>query len=260
MILSRRVSLDGIQMDEIDEAVVIRRVDTGVSHESVNAVNRMGGFGQRMTSQHWETLEVSVAYAIDVNKRELERRREIFDAVAAWANRKGWLQTTAQPGKRMRVDKTVMPTAGDLWDWTDEFTILFRAYGVPFWQAETPSVLEIPGVQIGSAAFEVGGSIPTVADVTAKNISGQTIDRISITVGGNVFTFDKLGLAGNETLSINHGTDGLLQIRAGTRNAFSLRTPESADDLVCGPGLTRVSVNSQRAVQIRVTATGRYVS
>ena len=81
MILSRRFSLGGKQLDEIDEAVVIRNVDTGVSHESVSAVNRMGGYGQRMTSQHWESLEVSVTFAINVNKRELERRREIFDAV-----------------------------------------------------------------------------------------------------------------------------------------------------------------------------------
>ena len=114
MILSRRVSLGSAQLDEIDNAVIIRSIDPGVSHESVSSVNRMGGFGQRMTMQHWETLEVSVTFAIDINKRELERRREVFDAVMAWAKTKGWLRTTSQPGKRMRVDKVVLPSAGEL--------------------------------------------------------------------------------------------------------------------------------------------------
>ena len=87
MILTERVSLGGKQLDEIDEMIVIRKVDTGVSHEAVQAANRMGGFGQRMTMQHWETLEVNVTFAIDISKRELARRREVFDAVMAWAKK-----------------------------------------------------------------------------------------------------------------------------------------------------------------------------
>lgn len=57
MILSRRVSLGGKQLDEIDEMIVIRKVDPGVAHEAVQAVNRMGGFGQRMTNQHCDPAQ-----------------------------------------------------------------------------------------------------------------------------------------------------------------------------------------------------------
>lgn len=264
MILSRRVSLGNVHLDEIDDAVVIRGVDTGVAHENVNAVNRMGGFGQRMTQQHWEALEVGVTFAIDVNKRDLARRREVFDKVMAWASQKAWLRTTSQPGKRMRVDKTIFPSAGDLRDWTNEYTITFRAYGVPFWQEVSPAGMEVESIREGGITFEVGGTVPTVADVTAQNISGQTINTMTITVGGNSFIFEKLALAGGETLFISHRSDGVLQLRAGTegntRSVFSLRTPASADDLVCGPGTVSVDIVSQRAVRLTVTAAGRFAS
>ena len=76
MILSRRVALGGVQLDQQDASIVIRSIDTGVPHESLDAVNRMGGAGQRLTSQHWETLDVSVRVAIDVPKKNLSKRRE----------------------------------------------------------------------------------------------------------------------------------------------------------------------------------------
>lgn len=264
MILSRRVSLGGKQLDEIDNAIVIRGVDTGVAHESVNSVNRMGGFGQRMTTQHWETLEVAVTFAIDIPKGELKRRREVFDDVMAWAKAKGWLKTTAQPGKRMRVDKVILPGAGDMRDWTRDYTITFRAYGVPFWQESSPATLEVNSITNGTKNFEVGGLERTVADVKAQNISGQNISDITITVNGNAFIFKGINLSGNETLRIYHGTDGLLRIRAETstasRNCFSLRTPESADDFYVDPGTVAVKVESKRAVKLTVEAAGRWAS
>lgn len=264
MILSRRVSLGGEQLDEIDEAVVIRGVDTGVSHETVNAVNRMGGFGQRMTMQHWEALEVTVTFAINVYKNELERRREIFDAVMAWAIRKGWLKTTTQPDKRMYAEKVVLPSAGDLRDWRSEYKIIFRAYGVPFWQESSPTPLEVRSITKGSRTMEVNGILTTVADVTAENISGQTINKVTLTVDGNSFIFENLALGGNESLVIDHRTDGTLRIRAGTdgnmRNVYNLRKAESADDLYAEPGTVTVAIESQRAVKLTVKAAGRWAS
>ena len=103
MILSRRVKLGDVYLDSLDSSIVVRRVDTGVPHESVSAVNRMGGFGQRMTSQHWETLEVAVTFAIDLPKTSLTARRAVFDSVKDWANHKDWLKTNQMPGKRMFI-------------------------------------------------------------------------------------------------------------------------------------------------------------
>ena len=49
MILSRRVALNGQQLDELHDAIVIRSIDPGVPNESISAVDRMGGAGSRIT-------------------------------------------------------------------------------------------------------------------------------------------------------------------------------------------------------------------
>jgi hypothetical protein len=160
----------------------------------------------------------------------------------------------------MRVDKVVLPSAGDLREWTRDYTITFRAYGVPFWQEESPASLEINSITNGTRSFEVGGLEKTVADVTAKNISGQTINRLKITIGGNSFIFTNLGLGGTETLEISHGPDGLLKMKIGSRSVYNLRTAESADDFYVEPGTAQVAIESQRAVKLTVTAAGRWAS
>ena len=64
MILSKRVALGGVELDELDDSIVIRSVDPGVPHESTGTENRAGGFGSRLTMQHWDSLDVTVAFAI----------------------------------------------------------------------------------------------------------------------------------------------------------------------------------------------------
>ena len=76
MILSRRVSFCGEQLDELDDSIVIRHADPGVPNESIQAVERMGGWGQRVTGQHWNTLEASVAFAINIKKTEMTEQKQ----------------------------------------------------------------------------------------------------------------------------------------------------------------------------------------
>ena len=91
MILSRRAALGGSQLDQVDSSVVIRGMDPGTTKKTVNTVSQMGGSGQRETGSHWETVEASVTYAIDIPKTNLADRREVFDSVNEWALAKGWL-------------------------------------------------------------------------------------------------------------------------------------------------------------------------
>ena len=139
MILSKRVSLGGVQLDELHERVVVLGIDPGTPNESVQTISRMGGSGQRVTLQHWEKLDITVTYGIDVPKTNMILRRQIFDMVNAWALKKGWLRVNWMPGKRVYIDKVTVPTSGDLWEWTNNYTISFTAYNVPFWQDENPT-------------------------------------------------------------------------------------------------------------------------
>ena len=257
MILSKRVALGGVQLDELHDAIVIRSIDPGVTKESVSAVTRMGGFGQRMTGQHWDTLEVSVSYAIDIPKREMALRRQIFDAVNAWALKKGWLTVNWLENRRFYVDKVVLPGSGDMWAWTDEFTITFRAYNVPFWQDALPAQVSSGTAASGSVTVQVGGNVQSVLDVTFQNRSGMTINNFWVQANGNRITLSSLGLGGSSALTINHGTDGLLRIRRDGTSVYEKYT--GADDLFVNPGNVSVSFSADRAGTLTVQSYGRWV-
>lgn len=256
MILSKRIALGGIQLDQVNSAIVIRSIDPGVPKESIGAVDMMGGFGQRVTNQHWETLEVSVTYAIDIPKKQMADRRAVFDAVNRWALAKGWLTVNWMTGKRMWVDKVVIPGSGDLWNWTDDFTIVFRAYAVPFWTDDTAT--ETTGESI-----TVPGNVETVCDAEITNGSGSTIDTLSVGVGDSSMSFTNLGLADGERLVIGHGDDGMLYIRIYTgasyyRRVMDKRTGGSSDDLYVKPGANAITVTGG-TVTNKISCFGRYV-
>jgi len=256
MILSRRIALDGVQLDELDSRIVIRSIDPGLPKESVSAVNRMGGVGQRVTAQHWETLDVTVSFAMDIRKRELAARKALFDLVMDWADRKGWLTVNYIPGRRVYVDKVIPPASGDLWEWDAEYTITFRAYNVPFWQDEAPSSATMDGAASGSIALDVPGQMETPVDAVFENISGKVIQDFSISAGGKTLNLAGVNIPADGVLRISHGTDGLLRATVGETSVYGKIT--GSDDLVCGPGSVTVSFTATRAGKLTVSATGRY--
>ena len=258
MILSRRAALGGVELDEVHERIVIRGIDAGVPHENISAVNRMGGAGQRITTQHWETMEVSIRYAINVQKEQLQLRREIFEAVNDWALQKGWLTINYMPGRRLWVDHVVFPSAGDLWEWTDEFTLTLRAYGLPFWQDTDPTAVSVSNVQSERLYIGVRGQAQSVLDVAFKNTSNSTINNFSVNASGHTIVLQNIALASGETLVIDHTEDGLLRMKAANRNVFGNRTAASADDLYVDPGRRWVDISTQQPGKATLSCYGRY--
>ena len=256
MILSRRVSLGGQQLDELDERIVIRSVNPGVPNEALGATERMGGVGQRLTSQHWNSLDVIVTYAIDVPKTDLKTRKEIFDAVNSWALKGGWLKVNYIKNRRLYVDKVIVPGSGDLFNWTNEYTLTFRAYNVPFWTDTTPESVT-KQVSNGSISIDVPGQVQTVLNATLQNVCGQTISDISIKVGKNTLKFAGINLGGTATLTISHGHDGLLRAKVGDTSVYNKIT--GGEDLYADPGVNTVTIESKRALKVTIEATGRYV-
>ena len=257
MILSKRVALGGVQLDELHERIVIRSIDPGVPTETTQATPRMGGYGQRITAQHWDTLEVSVSFAINIEKRLMAERRAVFEAVTAWAMKKGWLTVNWLPNRRLWVDKVVIPGSGDVWDWTAEYTIVFRAYNVPFWQDELPAQMSSGTASSGRVWLAAGGNIGSVLDVSFRNMSGMTINNFWVQANGNRITLSNLGLGGSDTLAISHGTDGMLRITAGGSSVYNRYT--GADDLYVNPGSVAVDFAADRAGILTVQNYGRWV-
>ena len=258
MVLTRRVALGGAQLDEVSNKIVIRGINTGIPHEKIDAVNRMGGWGQRITMQHWSTMDVIVRFAIDVPKKNLAQRRTIWEEVVSWALQKGWLTVDYMPNRRMYVDKVILPSSGDLWTWTDDFQITFLAYNVPFWQDVNPTSVAYRGVSSWTATIGVPGQFRTVADVTFHNATSDTMTSFSITIGGRTLALSGISLAGGADLVISHGTDGLLRVTAGGTSVYDKITAESSEDLYIDPGTASISMTAGKSGNITVSCYGRY--
>jgi hypothetical protein len=267
MILSRRIALDDAWLDEVDNSIVIRSINVGTPKENVQAVNRMGGAGQRITTTHWETLETSVTFAIDLPKTDLIGRRRVFDAAVKWANKTGWLKVNYMPGKWMYVDKTVFQGSGDLWNWTEEFTFTFRAYNVPFWQSDFISK-DAHGTSVEDVKIEVPGNVESVMDASIMNSSGAKISYLTIyTKKSNktiaTIKLDGIELAANWMLSISHGTNGIMEITKTngreTVSLMSLLKASSSDDLYIRPGQMTISYTAERLVHAVFSFRGRYL-
>lgn len=262
MRLSRRVSLANVQLDELDESIVIRSVDVGVPHEDVGSADRMGGFGSRMTNQHWQSLDASVTFAINIQKNEMVRRREVFDMINAWAKPKKWLRTNQMEGRRLYVDKIVYSGGGDMRDWLREYTITFRAYSVPFWQDEIQVEAQKKKISKGNVQIEIGGTAPGVLDISFENVSGKQINDVTFTVGTQTLQLKGVNLAANETLNMSHTNEGVLRVRAvngdNSRNVYSLL--RGADDAYVEAGTAvTVAVEATRAGNITVRNTARWL-
>ena len=266
MILNRRVALNGVWLDEVDPRIVISAVEPGDGRENISATDTATGFGQRVTSNRRTSVDFVVRFMMLEHGRSVEgltERSALLEKVNMWAAAGGVLTVNYKPNRRLNVILAQAPGEGSLWDYTKEFSLTFRAYTVPFWEDEIESVSTFGGGSASdNASITVGGSAPTQFNVELANKSGKTINTANVTVNGNKMSFSSLGMAGDETLVIDHRADSILRIRirnaGGTyRNVMSKRT--GANDMVAKPGAVSCSYSADRACEMKVSWRSRYV-
>ena len=266
MKLTRRAALDGVQLDEIDSRILIQGIEPAAGKDQVNAASLWGGVGSRVTGEHRDSLDIVVKFSLDIKKGQYQQRSEIFEKVMAWAEKGGWLTISPKPDRRICVFCAQKPAEGDPLEWTNRYSITFRACGVPYWQQETASQLRIAGENSFTRSFGVGGTRETVMEATFKNTSGGRVDRFDLTCGGSHIYLRSLALANNETLHIDHADDGkrcVLRIRIqGTdgawRSALDKRTDGSSHDLTVNPGIVSVTLYAGGIGTLLMSCAGRF--
>lgn len=266
MVLKHRVALDGIQLDEVDERIMIQQIETADGKESISTVSLAGSSsGSRVTNVHRDSIDITVKFAIRLRKTEMADREEILEKVNAWAYGGGWLTTNYKANRRIRVFRAQAAGAGDPWDWTKVYSIVFRACGVPYWQETEPEALTRTNTSSETMTVGVTGSQETVMEATFVNTSGSTINTFSLNTGESQMSFTSLGLANGESLVIDHVDSGKmfllrLRIKSGStyRSVMNKRTSGSSNDLTVSPGVHQVQMTAGGRGKITVTCRGRF--
>lgn len=266
MQLRHRVALDGRQLDEIDWRIMIQKIETADGKENISTVSLMGGSGSRVTSEHRDSLDVTVKFTLRLRKTEMAAREEILEKINAWAFAGGWLTTNYKENRRIRVFRAQAAGAGDPWDWTKVYSIVFRACGVPYWQEKNAEAVSFQNVTSKSMTFGVNGSEKSVLDLQFKNTSGSTTNTFSISTGESSMSFSSLGLASGETLVIDHVDNGkrcnlrirIRNVSGGYRSAMSKRSTGSSNELSVSPGTHTFSITAANAGTITISCNGRF--
>lgn len=265
MILKRRAALDGVQLDSIDSRILIQKIEPAAGKETIDAASIWDGSGSRVTGMHRDSLDIVVSFSINEKSYRPQARAEVLEKVNTWAAAGGWLTVNYKPGRKIRVMAAQLPGEGDALQ-RNQYSITFRAYGVPYWQETEPETLGLSGTSSGGSfsaegTYTVGGNQRTAADASFQNTGSGTINSLTIRAGESTVTFTGLGLAAGETLTIDHPDDGkrsLMRCRIGSRSAMAKRTAGSANDLWVEPGAQSVGCTADGAGTLEVTIAGRF--
>ena len=260
MVLKRRVALEGVQLDELDERIVISGIDEAAGKDNITAVGNSAGCGQRITGQRRDTLDVTVKFLLRIKNSDMAGREELLEKINGWAAEGGWLTLGHRPERRLQVVLAQAPGAGDMFNWTNEYTMVFRAYSVPYWQDSKATTAVSKTTDNGSVNIDVPGNVMTVADIQVENMSGKAISNVTVNVDGSKMEFKGLSMGGTDSLVIDHvQKDGLFYFRAriGSTSVMGKRT--GANDFYVKPGTHKITFKADRAVKLTASVRGRYL-
>lgn len=250
--MSNRFSctLNGVSPESIDAAIrvtdltelpPVRRVVTAPTIRH----------GLQLLRRVRERLTVRVHFVIA--EQDPVRRRSLLAQLHAWAEPGGVLTVSDRPGQRLGVCCDTLPMLSALC-WSDEVTIDFTAYCVPFWEYEEETIVTTTS---RTTLLLPGTADECPVNVVCANTGSAGLTTLTLGCGRTFMTFKNLNLAPGGVLTLQV-TDGLLRADAGGTSSLMKRTADSSDLLLADCGIeTPVIVTADQPVNACFHARGR---
>lgn len=234
MISRYSAALNGISLESINPKILLTDIMADPPNRKVSTYMMAQRDGGRITRNYKEKASVTIRFMI--REYDIAKRQVICQQICAWAKDGGKLVTNDRIGQELTCVCDQQPTISSALHWTDELSVTFTAYELPYWREVNPATLTLTG-STGSGAIYIPGSAPgTVMEVsvTAK----ATITSLSFTVGDTTMQLTGLNIANGATVEISYDEHMIQSIKTGTTSLLNKRT--GADDLVarCGASNT----------------------
>ena len=260
MILSRRVSLNDVQLDSLDERIIISGFEEEAPDESFRTTEMYFTAGNRLTNRHLGPKKITVKFFLKVRKNNFTDRNTILEKITGWANGGGTMQSTTRPDRQISVEGTQKPKINDPRKWDSEYQMTFEAIGKPFWENTTAQSITLTQDDEGSGTITMDGNTWTIGEATIQNKSGDTINTLNLTINGCTMSFTDLGLANNGYLVIDHMlADGVPVLRARIGESSRLAQKTGDDEFILQPGNNAIGYTAGGDVIVSVSAKGRYL-
>lgn len=167
MVSRYEVTLNGISLESIHPNILLMDVEYAEPKYELRKFTVVKRPGARIYDHYKE--KASVAITFQIREYDIAKRQEICQSINKWAKDGGDLRINDRPGQRLMCICEKFPAITSVRGWTEDLSIEFAAYAIPYWQdiephiftAEYPAVVEY-GANGGIREYEmyVPGSAP----------------------------------------------------------------------------------------------------
>lgn len=279
------VTIGSVALSTLSDKIYIRDIIEEPYEEEIFKASKAYYAGQRVSKKVRRALSVRVVFV--VRERNPQKRAEIFDSIASWAESDRTLYVnyrtitrvtesgyTYTEGRRLsRVVVTEPPAINSANKWTQDVAITFTAFDVPYWEDESKygysfaaNTLDIFSRYLYSGNIYNRGTEESPVTMRITNDSSSQLQSMNIRCGKSWFYFENLDIDPGAGLEIDYDSDnGILKILERRSdgllgvNKMPCRTAESQDDLMISPGAVSVQVSANVAVSGYFYCRGRYL-
>ncbi len=236
MITRYRASMNGTQLDSMDDRIIITNIITDAPNEAITTNEKPSG-GSYLTATITQSLTVRVQ--VELHAPSITERRGLFSVVCSWGMAGGYLNISEKPYERIHIDKMTVPSMEAL-KWTEALEFQLTAYSCPWFEDIDAQTVAGSTSRYSDAWFHSYGHLPMWSDATVTVATG-TMTALTIASGyqadgASVFehtmTFSGLTVAPGESFTITHNGSGVLRIEAAGVSVLDKRSASSADDLI----------------------------
>lgn len=270
MLLRFEAQLGDKKFSEIAPELILRdivEIPAAVETSTVRFANRPG---QRVSSIVRTSLSVRLVYVI--RSKDIQRRMEIRDLVAAWAAKGGALKINTRPGKKLLVVCENIPALESSLRWTQDLSLTLTAYVQPYWLSENDAMLAVQTQYyeeedrnyFADVINPNGNAGKAPATFTLINNGSDALKHLKVLADNTFIELKGMQILPNMPITAMYN-DGILEIldffnMSGDNSLLMYRTPESHDDLMLEPGRdNQIIVWADQPVSGSISATERWL-
>lgn len=254
-----RMALNGVPFWAVDGRIIQETFTESAIVRQRSTVMLGSHVGQHVSAP--DVKEKQFEQTFKILERDPRERALVMNKINAWAMNGGQLTADNRPGLFADVVCTQLP---DAVKWTDEMTMGFSAFEVPYWQSADDKLNGTETFLGNSFSTFVPGNVPTPLSFSFKNNLSTAATTLYVQCNGQKIQFNGISLAQNETLVWEYegriakgyilDADGVTK-----RSVMGNRTADSADDIMLPPGKATVQhTAAMLAFTTKFTARGRW--
>lgn len=257
MISRYRVSLDGVQMDSLDDNLLILDVAHSEPDMKYNQIRVANLDGYDYVSPYSEKTTVTISFELHIY--DISKRNEACQKVNAWAMAGGTLTVNDRENQQLvHVKCEKYASVSSVRGWTDPLTVVLSTTYIPYWQSVEKKTLSLSG-KSSKGTLRMDGNIGK-ALVSAEITANADVTWVNVTVGSTFIKLKGITLATNSKLVIDYVNDRFLRIKAGGKSVLAQLSADSSDNLQATCGLNvSVSIDASNKVSSIVTARGLWL-